>query len=109
MSRTVFYGPKDVRTIEVRLYILHVQVRIRSKKVTIFVFEGCIIICTISKGRISLTYKLTDSTLIERVQEFPTTDTDAQRGKRSLMSYANSESSDQHEHPCSLILAFSVC
>ena len=34
---------------------------------------------------------------------------DAKRGKRTLMSFANSEGSDQHAHPCSLNWAFSVC
>ena len=33
---------------------------------------------------------------------------DAQRGKKALMHYANSEDQDQHEHLCSLIWTFSV-
>ena len=33
---------------------------------------------------------------------------DAQRGKMALMSNANRKGQDQHAHPCSLILAFSV-
>ena len=31
----------------------------------------------------------------------------AQRGKKALMPYANSEGPDERAHPCSLILTFS--
>ena len=33
----------------------------------------------------------------------------SQRGKRALMSYANSLGPGEHAHPCSLIWTFSVC
>ena len=35
--------------------------------------------------------------------------TDAQRGKKTLMPYANSESRDEHANQCRLLWTFSVC
>ena len=34
---------------------------------------------------------------------------DAQRWKKALMDYANSERPDEHAHPCSMIWTFYVC